>query len=84
MRSKKSANQIASDVMNKAMQAQPGIYPIQGRKTIHVSASIDSVGKYFVLAVCDDGSMWQLSNLYREHGEPHWERFPSPPIDPKK
>jgi hypothetical protein len=50
------------------------------RKTIQVMSVLDSVGKYLVLAVCDDGTIWQLANLYREHGkEPYWEKFPTPP-----
>lgn len=47
------------------------------RKVIQVVSSIDSVGKYFILAVCDDGTMWQLENLYE--GEVRWVPFPVPP-----
>ena len=50
------------------------------RKVIQVTSSIDSAGRYFILAVCDDGTLWQLDNLYREHGqEPTWVPFPTPP-----
>jgi len=57
--------------------------PTMKRKVIQVVSSIDSVGKYFILAVCDNGSLWQLTNLYREHGnEPTWESFPVPPDAP--
>lgn len=47
------------------------------RKVIQVAMSIDSVGKYFVLALCDDGSLWQLDGLYE--GKPEWHPFPVPP-----
>lgn len=47
------------------------------RKTIQVSSSIDPVGKYLVLALCDDGTLWRLSGLYE--GKPEWEPFPVPP-----
>lgn len=47
------------------------------RKVVQVCSVIDSVGKYFVLAVCEDGSLWQLSGLYE--GEPYWKPFPAPP-----
>lgn len=52
------------------------------RKVIHVSSVLDSVGKYFILAVCNDGTLWQLTNLYREDGnELYWIEFPTPPSD---
>ncbi len=47
------------------------------RKTIQISMQIDSVGKYFVLALCDDGTIWKLFGLYE--GVPQWEPFPTPP-----
>lgn len=50
---------------------------ISGRKVIQVCPTIDSVGKYLVLAVCDDGTLWQLWGLYE--GNPKWEPFPTPP-----
>lgn len=50
------------------------------RKVIQIASVLDSVGKYLVLCVCDDGTVWQLANLYREGGrEPEWEPFPVPP-----
>lgn len=50
------------------------------RKTIQVVAQIDSVGKHLILAVCNDGTVWQLYNLYREDGVgPYWTRFVEPP-----
>ena len=51
---------------------------IKTRKVIQVCCSIDSVGKYFIMAVCDDGSLWQLGGLYE--GEPKWDPFVVPPI----
>jgi hypothetical protein len=48
-------------------------------KVIHVSSSIDSVGKYLVLCVCDDGTIWKLHGLYE--GKPGWEAFPLPDSD---
>jgi hypothetical protein len=52
------------------------------RKVIQICSQIDSVGKYLILAVCDDGTIWQLDNLYREGGnEPEWEPFPNVPQD---
>lgn len=48
------------------------------RKVKQVVSSIDSVGKYLVLAVCDDGTLWQLDGLYE--GAPFWEPFPTPPL----
>jgi len=47
------------------------------RKVIQITSSIDSVGKYFILAVCNDGTLWKLDGLYE--GEPTWGVFPSPP-----
>jgi len=47
------------------------------RKTIQVVSTIDSVGKYLVLAVCNDGTLWKLDGLYE--GKPFWEEFPAPP-----
>jgi hypothetical protein len=52
------------------------------RKVIQVSSSLDSVGRYFIIAVCADGTLWQLNDLYREKGEPYWEPFPIPPNTP--
>lgn len=54
------------------------------RKVIQVAMQIDSVGKYFVLALCDDGTLWQLEGLYE--GKAKWTPFPVPPthiIQPK-
>ncbi len=51
------------------------------RKVIQIQSSIDSVGKYFVLAICNDGTIWKLSGLYE--GSPTWEPFPVPPQDTK-
>lgn len=54
-------------------------------KVRQISSSIDNVGKYLVLAVCTDGSVWQLCNLYCEKGlEPYWEPFPQPGYRRKK
>jgi hypothetical protein len=54
------------------------------RKTISIASVMDSVGKYLILCVCDDGTIWQLANLYREGGEePMWEPFPNPPGGPR-
>jgi hypothetical protein len=47
------------------------------RKTIQISMQIDSVGKYLVLALCDDGTIWQLDGLYE--GKSKWHLFPTPP-----
>ncbi len=47
------------------------------RKVIQVMSSIDVVGKYLILAVCNDGTLWKLDGLYE--GEPKWESFPTPP-----
>jgi hypothetical protein len=58
--------------------AQPFPKPERGRRVIQVSSSIDSVGKYFILALCDDGSLWQLGGLYE--GTPHWSPFITPPL----
>lgn len=52
------------------------------RKAIQISSVMDSVGKYLILCLCDDGTIWQLSNLYCEDGgDPKWERFIQPPQD---
>jgi uncharacterized membrane protein len=52
------------------------------RKVIQIASQIDSVGKYFIVAVCDDGTLWQLDNLYREGGEePRWEPLVNVPQD---
>jgi len=47
------------------------------RRVIQVSSQIDSVGKYFILAVCNDGTLWKLDGLYE--GDPSWEPFTEPP-----
>lgn len=47
------------------------------RKVIQLSTVIDCVGKYLVLAVCNDGTIWKLDGLYE--GNPSWEPFPVPP-----
>jgi hypothetical protein len=47
------------------------------RKVINVAVQIDRVGKYFILALCDDGTLWQLDGLYE--GRPKWNPFPAPP-----
>lgn len=60
--------------------SEPTMSPVipEGRKTINVTA-LSLNGGYFVLATCDDGTMWQLLNLNREHGEPKWRQFINPP-----
>jgi len=47
------------------------------RKVIQIASVLDSVGKYFVLAVCNDGTIWQLDGLYE--GDCKWEKFVQPP-----
>lgn len=47
------------------------------RKTIQVMSVLDSVGKYLIIAVCDDGTLWQMSGLYESKIK--WEQIPSPP-----
>lgn len=72
---KRNVSHDESDAMNKNV---PEYGPqVKGRKTIQLSTVIDSVGKYLVLAVCDDGSIWKLDGLYE--GTPKWERFATPP-----
>lgn len=52
----------------------------KNRKVIQIASVLDSVGRYLILAVCNDGTIWSLVNLYRENGEePRWERYPEPP-----
>lgn len=63
----------------KNKPSNPSAFPPEERKVIQVSASTDSRGRYFILAVCDDGSLWKLSDLYQENGEPNWKPFPAPP-----
>lgn len=60
-----ASSKVANDAMNKK------------RKVIQVMSSIDVVGKYLILAVCNDGTLWKLDGLYE--GEPKWESFPTPP-----
>lgn len=50
------------------------------RKVVQLSSVIDGRGKYLVLALCNDGTIWQLDGLYE--GAAYWEPFPVPPIDP--
>jgi len=45
-------------------------------KLVQVTAVLDPVGKYLVLALDSDGKLWQLSGLYE--GSPHWKTFPVP------
>ncbi len=46
------------------------------KKVVQVAMTIDSVGKYFVLAVCSDGTLYQLEGLYE--GKARWTPFPLP------
>lgn len=48
------------------------------RKVIQIMSVMDSVGKYLILAVCDDGTIWQMDGLYE--GNIGWSLIPSPPI----
>jgi hypothetical protein len=45
-------------------------------KVIQMTSSIDSVGKYFIVAVCEDGSIWQMGKLYE--GNIEWTELPRP------
>ncbi len=47
------------------------------RKVIQISSVMDSVGKYLILAVCNDGTIWSLTNLYE--GDPKWKLYVQPP-----
>ena len=48
------------------------------RKVIQIAMQVgDTKGKYLVLALCDDGTIWQLEGLYE--GYPIWKSFPVPP-----
>jgi len=47
------------------------------RKVVQITSSIDSHGKYFIMALCNDGTLWKLGGLYE--GNPEWEPFPIPP-----
>jgi len=47
------------------------------RKVIQITSNIDSVGKYLILAVCNDGTIWKLDGLYE--GDPIWQPFITPP-----
>jgi len=48
------------------------------RKVIQVMSVLDSVGgKYLVIAVCDDGTLWQMGGLYE--GKMEWTQIPAPP-----
>jgi hypothetical protein len=47
------------------------------RKVKQIAINIDSVGKYLVIAVCDDGTLWQMSGLYE--GQISWHQIPAPP-----
>lgn len=74
---------IAAPYKGSALEEAHRIESLQGplRKTVQISSQIDSHGKYLVLALCDDGTIWQLDNLYREGGkEPFWFPFPIPPV----
>jgi len=45
-------------------------------KVRQISSVLDSVGRYLVLCVCTDGSVWKLNGLYE--GKPGWEPFTVP------
>jgi hypothetical protein len=47
------------------------------RKVVQISMAMNEYGKYFVLALCDDGTLWQLEGLHE--GIPSWKSFPVPP-----
>jgi hypothetical protein len=47
------------------------------RKVIQISTALDTVGKYFIIALCNDGTLWKLHGLYE--GDPKWEPFVAPP-----
>lgn len=50
------------------------------RQTVQITSHFDATGRYFVLALCNDGTLWKLSGLYE--GEPVWDSFPVPPAVP--
>lgn len=67
--------------MNKRKQLRDPITPPflpRSPKVIQITSSIDPVGKYFIVALRDDGTLWKLHGLYE--GEPKWEPFPTPPV----
>jgi len=56
---------------------QPVSIALPVRKVVQIVSSIDGTGRYFIVALCNDGTLWKLSGLYE--GKPEWETFPTPP-----
>lgn len=48
-----------------------------GRRCIQMSSSFMPDGRYFIIALCDDGTLWQLGGVYES--KPEWKRLISPP-----
>ena len=48
------------------------------RRVIQIYHNIDPQGRYLILALCNDGSLWKLHGLYE--GTPVWELFQLPPF----
>lgn len=48
------------------------------RVVVQLSSAFTADGRYFVLALCNDGTIWKLHGLYE--GDPKWESFPIPPL----
>jgi hypothetical protein len=46
------------------------------RRVVQIASQMDSVGKYLVIAVCNDGTIWQMSGLYE--GQVRWTPMPFP------
>jgi len=53
------------------------VNPAPRRYVIQVAPVMNNTGGHFIVAVCNDGTIWRLDGLYE--GEYKWEPFPTPP-----
>lgn len=62
--------------MNKGVDPKVAVALLPTRKTIQVTAVMEA-GRYLVLALCDDGTIWKMGGLYE--GAIVWTAVPTPP-----
>lgn len=74
---KRSVSRTERNDMSRLELKHGKITKVSRRKVVQIATNIDSVGRYFILAVCDDGTLWQLNGLYE--ADASWKPFPTPP-----
>lgn len=56
-------SEATAKILNNSLKVEALAPAAPPRKVIQIVSSIDG-GRYFILALCDDGTLWQLSGLY--------------------